>query len=133
MFKNWFRKNTVAVADLEEIKISPKVEFPDKTHRELYDEAVIEVQHARIRELIRREITELSVSDTHTNQTREAVNKYGYNVSDILASHIRTEFPAVYLEKKVVNEGYRIVSGPNIKTLTDNLTNLYIKELLKDE
>lgn len=59
MFKNWFKKKDVAVADLEEIEIAPKIELPTATRRSLYESAVAEVAERRIKELVNRSLTAL--------------------------------------------------------------------------
>lgn len=59
MFKNWFKKKDVAVADLEEIEIAPKIELPTATRRVLYESAVAEVAERRIKELVNRSLTAL--------------------------------------------------------------------------
>lgn len=131
MIKNWFKKSKVELPDMEEIEISPKIEIPEKTRRELYEGAVREVHKARVRELIQREIFQLGTSPLNIKQSREVIDKYGHNVSPIIATSIRKNYPAVHLERKMGNKDeFRVVQGPNIHTLVDTLTNLYIKEEL---
>lgn len=59
MFKNWFEKKDVAIPDLEEIKIAPKIELPAATRRSLYESAVAEVAERRIKELVNRSLMAL--------------------------------------------------------------------------
>lgn len=97
MFKNWFKKEKVEVADLESIELTPEVTLPEPTRRELYDAAVSEVQQARVRELIYRELMKMSIDPEVYEQTMLAIDKYGAgHTGSGDVKRILTEYPKAY-------------------------------------
>ena len=56
MFKNWFQKKDVHVADLEVIDLDPEFVIEPKTRREMYEDAVREVKMKRVSALMGRAI-----------------------------------------------------------------------------
>lgn len=127
---NWFSKDKkVSVPDLEEIKLEPEIIIPEKTRRELYDLAVLEVQHKRVSKLILDNLNAIAIDPVATRQAEEAQEAYPSGIADGTSDRLEfhKRFPLVRLEYGCSR--YHVVSpSPTLESLANVLATQYLGE-----
>lgn len=133
MFINWFNGNKGDVADLKEIDIHPKVTIPEATQRQLYELAVSEVTHARVKELINRGLHKLCKESEVYKQTTMALEEFGDKVlardklDTVLSKYPKAHITNVYSKGSPCNRLYKVeYRDPSMEDLAEVLTGVYL-------
>ncbi|CAM0048444.1 hypothetical protein VPHD148_0326 [Vibrio phage D148] len=131
LFKNWFSKPEVEVPDLEEIVVKPEIVIPEKTRRELYDAAVLEVQSKRVQMLILIDLQKKATDPEVYKQTIAAREQFGTTIDEGVVEAVKEAFPKANIENEMYPYGSAqriILPEVNLHSLAHELAKDYLSE-----
>lgn len=141
---SWFKKDEkIDIPTASSIELKPSVQLDEETRLKLYEDAVKEVHHARLKELILTELTVLASYDLkRSRQAQQLRDTYGYDYSSRFSSDERDKISELYPDLVIreiyerTDEGhtapiglYSIVKpSVSIDNLANNLASQYLSE-----
>lgn len=111
---NWFKKDEqIDIPTAASIELTPIVQLDEENRSKLYDDAVREVQHARLRELILLELTVLASKEPErARQARELKDNHGFDYTSEFDGDYKDAILKVYPDL-VINPVYECHASGN--------------------